>query len=113
MGCRLLLVLFLAPVLGTSSVAWADLLLSTQPRGAYDKFAPPFEDVAAYLAKATGEKVTYSHSRDYLSYARDLRQDRFDIVFDEAHFVAWRIANRGHMLAAAAVPEARERHVVI
>ena len=93
--------------------ARADLVLSTQPRGPYEKFGPPFEQVADYLTKATGEKVVYKHYRDWISYSRDIRKDQFDIVFDEAHFVSWRLANRKHILVAAAVPEASEKVVVI
>jgi len=97
----------------TSAAARADLLLTTQPRGPYDKFGPPFEQVAAYLSKAVGEKVVYKHYRDWISYSKDLRKDQFDIVFDEAHFIAWRLANRKHTLVAAAVPEASEKMVVL
>jgi ABC-type phosphate/phosphonate transport system substrate-binding protein len=91
----------------------ADLVLGTQPRGSYDNIAPSFEQVAAYLSKEIGEKVVYRHSREWISYAKDLREDKYDIVFDEAHFVAWRIANKKHTLVAAAVPEASEKHAVI
>lgn len=96
-----------------ASTAHADLVLGTQPRGAYDKFGPPFEQVAAYLSKELGEKVVYLHTREWISYAKNLREDKYDIVFDEAHFVAWRIANKKHALVAAAVPEASEKHAVI
>lgn len=93
--------------------ASADLILSTQPRGPYEKFGPPFEQVAAYLTKATGEKVIYKHYRDWISYSKAMHKDEFDIVFDEAHFVAWRLHNRRHTLVAAAVPEASEKMVVL
>lgn len=96
-----------------ASAAHAELVLGTQPRGAYDKFGPPFEQVAEYLSKELGEKVVYKHTREWISYAKDLREDKYDIVFDEAHFVAWRIANKKHTLVAAAVPEASEKHAVI
>jgi ABC-type phosphate/phosphonate transport system substrate-binding protein len=96
-----------------SGTAHADLVLSTQPRGAAEKFAPPFDQVARYLSKKIGVKVVYHYSGDWISYSQNLRQDKFDIVFDEPHFVAWRIANRKHTLVAAAVPEASEKHVVI
>jgi len=91
----------------------AELILGTQPRGSYDGIGPSFEQVAAYLSKEIGEKVVYRHSREWLGYAKDLREDKFDIVFDEAHFVAWRIAHKRHNLVAAAVPEASEKHAVI
>jgi ABC-type phosphate/phosphonate transport system substrate-binding protein len=97
----------------STATAQAELVLGTQPRGAYDKFGPPFEQVAAYLSKELGEKVVYKHTREWISYAKDLKQDKYDIVFDEAHFVAWRLANKKHMLVAAAVPEASEKHAVI
>jgi ABC-type phosphate/phosphonate transport system substrate-binding protein len=97
----------------SAAPAQAELVLGTQPRGAYDKFGPPFEQVAAYLSKEIGEKVVYRHAREWISYARDLKEDKYDIVFDEAHFVAWRIANKQHTLVAAAVPEASEKLAVI
>jgi ABC-type phosphate/phosphonate transport system substrate-binding protein len=106
--CQILLVIGF-----TASSAYADLVLSTQPRPHDKQSNAAFEQVAAYLSKATGERVVYQASRDYLSYARDLRQNKFDIVFDEAHFVAWRLTNRNHVLVAAAVPESAEQHVVV
>lgn len=107
---RLAAALLLAIAAGA---ARADLILGTQPRGPYEKFGPPFEQVAEYLSKELGEKVVYQHSREWISYAKDMREDKYDIVFDEAHFVAWRIANKKHTLVAAAVPEASEKHAVI
>ncbi len=106
------LALVIATISGISA-AHADLIFSTQPRGSFEKYGVPFEQVAAYLSKAIGVKVVYQHPRDWISYGQDLRQDKFDIVFDEAHFVAWRMANKKHVLVAAAVPEASERHTVI
>lgn len=91
----------------------ADLVFSTQPRPHDKQSGPAFEQVAAYLSKVSGERVVYQPSRDYLSYARDLRNNKFDIVFDEAHFVAWRLINRGHALVAAAVPESAVQHVAV
>jgi ABC-type phosphate/phosphonate transport system substrate-binding protein len=104
--------LFAALIVALPS-ARAELVFGTQPRGAYERVGPPFERVAEYLSKELGEKVVYRHTREWISYAKDLREDRYDIVFDEAHFVAWRIAHMKHTLVAAAVPEASEKHAVI
>jgi len=110
---RTLFPLLIAVLIFAIPPVQAELVLGTQPRGAYDRFGPPFEQIAEYLSKELGEKVVYRHTREWISYAKDLHEDKYDIVFDEAHFVAWRIANKKHTLVAAAVPEASEKHAVV
>ncbi len=55
-----------------------------------------FNPIADHLTKATGRRFTYRHSPNWLSYMRDMRAGRFDLVFDGPHFVSWRISELGH-----------------
>lgn len=52
--------------------------------------------LAAHLSKTLGVQVTYKHPGNWLKYQRDMRNDKYDIVFDGPHFIAWRVAHLGH-----------------
>lgn len=52
--------------------------------------------LAAHLSKTLGVQVTYKHPGNWLKYQRDMRNGKYDIVFDGPHFIAWRVAHLGH-----------------
>ncbi|MCK4833568.1 MAG: PhnD/SsuA/transferrin family substrate-binding protein [Gammaproteobacteria bacterium] len=52
--------------------------------------------LAEKLTEILGEKVVYQQPKGWLFYQRDMRTDKFDIVFDGPHFISWRIKRFGH-----------------
>lgn len=52
--------------------------------------------VAAFLTKVTGQRVTYQHSDNWLSYQSEMQKDAYDLIFDGPHFVGWRMAKHQH-----------------
>ena len=52
--------------------------------------------IAAYLSAATGKKIVYEHSDNWLSYQDNMRKGKFDLVFDGPHFLSWRVAKLQH-----------------
>ena len=52
--------------------------------------------VAAYLSAATGKKIVYEHSDNWLSYQDNMRKGKYDLVFDGPHFLSWRMAKLQH-----------------
>lgn len=72
------------------------LILTSPPRETPDKGQKMYGPIADYLTKALGVRVTYQHPGNWLQYQRDMRNDKYDIVFDGPHFIAWRVAHLGH-----------------
>ncbi len=52
--------------------------------------------IADYLTATTGQKFTYKHPDNWLSYMKDMRMGKYDMVFDGPHFVSWRVAAAHH-----------------
>lgn len=102
-------------VLVTSTAAYAtDLSLGTQPRGPQAEVAPPFRELIDYIREVTGNSVGLRYTESWLSYANDTRNDRFDISFDGAAFVSWRMHRQGHEILAQVAPVSGSgQHVVV
>ena len=73
-----------------------DLILTAPPRESAEAGQNIYGPIAAHLTKLLGVKVVYEHPSNWIAYQRDMRNDRYDIVFDGPHFVSWRIAHLGH-----------------
>jgi len=74
----------------------AELILSAPPRENPAAGKALYGPLATYLSGVLGEKVVYKHPKNWLEYQRDLRHDKFDIVFDGPHFVSWRVTHLHH-----------------
>lgn len=85
----------LAVLVQTSAYA-AGLVLTSAPRETPAKGQKMYGPIAAYLTKELGVNVTYVHPGNWLKYQREMRNDKYDIIFDGPHFIAWRIAHLGH-----------------
>ncbi len=59
-----------------------------------------FVPIAAYLARATGASIRFQYAGDWYGYQQALRDDDYDIVFDAAHLVAYRLREHAHELLA-------------
>jgi ABC-type phosphate/phosphonate transport system substrate-binding protein len=85
------------------------------PGGVMVLSAPPREDersakemygpIADYLSQATGKKVVFQYSRDWLSYQTEMKKGAYDIVFDGPHLNGWRAAKLQHNTLAKAPGE--------
>ena len=82
--------------LAMPGLASAELLMTSPPRESAAKGQQMYGPVAQWLSELLGEKVTYEHPKSWLHYQRDIRADRFDIVYDGPHFISWRIKKYGH-----------------
>ena len=91
LGAGLLMLFLLLP--GPAS---AELLMTAPPRESAAKGQMLYQPVAQWLSDLLGEKVVYEHPKSWLHYQRDMRADRFDIVYDGPHFISWRIKKYGH-----------------
>ncbi len=78
----------------------AELLFSSPPRENAAAGWKQYGPLAKRLSEVLGEKVSYEQSKGWLFYQRDMRADKYDIVFDGPHFMSWRMKQFGHTLAA-------------
>ena len=78
------------------SMASAELIFTAPPRESKADGQKLYGPMAGLLSRVLGEKVVYEHPRSWLHYQRDLRQNRFDIVYDGPHFISWRVKKFGH-----------------
>jgi len=73
-----------------------DLILTAPPREKPEAGAKLYGPLAAHLSKLLDRNVKYVHPGNWLSYQREMRADRYDIVFDGPHFASWRMVHLGH-----------------
>ncbi len=74
----------------------AELILTAPPRENKAAGLKLYGPLATELSKVIGETVTYKHPGNWLAYQRDMRNDKYDIIFDGPHFISWRIKNKEH-----------------
>ncbi len=95
---RLVLRVFLLLLFYSS--AHADLILTSPPRESAANGKKQYVPIANLLTKVLGVKVIYKQAKGWLFYQRDMRADRYDIIFDGPHFISWRIKRFGHIPVA-------------
>ncbi|MEJ2142754.1 MAG: PhnD/SsuA/transferrin family substrate-binding protein [Gammaproteobacteria bacterium] len=74
------------------------LILTAPPRESAEAGKKLYGPIADHLTALLGSKVVYEHPGNWIAYQRDMRNDKYDIVFDGPHFVSWRIAHLGHQV---------------
>ena len=72
------------------------LILTGPPRETPEAGLKMYGPIADHLTKALGVPVTYVHPGNWLKYQREMRGDKYDIIFDGPHFISWRIEHLGH-----------------
>ncbi len=74
----------------------ADIIFTAPPREKHAAGVKIYEPIAKHLSKLINKKVVYLHPSNWLTYQRDMRDGKYDIVFDGPHFASWRMAHLGH-----------------
>lgn len=72
-------------------------LLSAPPREAPAVGEEVYGPVAEFLSRSTGHRFIYEHPDNPLLYWENLQRNRYDVVFDESHFISWLILNHQHL----------------
>jgi len=78
-------------------VSKAELIFSAPPREKPDVGQNIYGPIAESLSVMLGEKVTYKHPRDWLSYSMKMRRGDYDLVFDGPQFASWRMTHIQHV----------------
>ena len=79
-----------------STVFAQGLILSAPPRETPEAGMKVYGPIAQKLSKVLGVQVTYKHPGNWMRYQREMRNDKYDIIFDGPHFIAWRQEHLGH-----------------
>ncbi len=66
-----------------------DLILSAPPREAAQAGMEMYGQIAAHLTKLLKVNVTYQHPGNWMTYQHDMRNDKYNIIFDGPHFISW------------------------
>ena len=74
-----------------------NFILSAPPRESLEESRNIYEPIAQYLSGVAGLTIEYRRPENWLSYREALRLDAYDIVFDEPHFVSYRIEHHQHV----------------
>ncbi len=74
----------------------ADIIFTAPPREKHAAGVKIYAPIAKHLSKLINAKVVYKHPSNWLTYQRDMRDGKYDIVFDGPHFASWRMAHLGH-----------------
>jgi ABC-type phosphate/phosphonate transport system substrate-binding protein len=100
-NCRLLIMsVLMLGLLGGSPLVYAqDLILTAPPREKPAAGQKQYGPLATYLSKLFGHRVKYVFPGSWLKYQRDMREDKYDIIFDGPHFISWRILHLGNHIA--------------
>lgn len=76
--------------------ASAAYLFTAPPRESLEKGERVYKPISDFLTQVTGEKFEYSHPKTWAEYVKNMRSEKYDLVFDGPHFVDWRIHNLEH-----------------
>lgn len=86
----------LLSVLFSTEVLAKELIFAAPPRETAEKGQKLYGPIAEHLSELLNTKVVYEHPGNWLRYQRDMRNGKYDIVFDGPHFASWRISHLGH-----------------
>lgn len=90
-GYSLLLALLIAP-----ATVNAQLLFSAPPRETAEAGEKLYAPLVQHLRALLGTDVRYEHPKNWLNYQKEMREGKYDIVFDGAHFTSWRMVHLEH-----------------
>ena len=94
------LICCVALAVGYQPLALSDYVFTSPPRENKDESIAMYKPVTDFLTKATGEKFVYRVSDTWPEYSIAMKNQEYDVVFDGAHFVSWRIKYIDHEILA-------------
>jgi hypothetical protein len=100
-GMNLNIIIFLALFFFAVPTVNADYIFAAPPRESEIAGITIYGPLVHKLTQVLGENVVYEQPDNWLEYAKKMRDDDYDIVFDGPHFNAWRMKHLGHTLVAS------------
>ena len=77
-------------------VALSDYVFTAPPRESKEESIAIYQPVVDFFTKVTGEKFVLRNTENWADYTIALKNQEYDVVFDGAHFVSWRIKYINH-----------------
>ena len=81
-------------------VALSDYVFTAPPRESKAESIEIYQPVADFFTKATGEKFIFRNPDSWSDYTVAMKNQEYDVAFDGAHFVSWRIKYINHEILA-------------
>lgn len=81
-------------------VALSDYVFTAPPRETREEAAAIYLPIVDFLTRATGEKFIYHNPANWSDYTIAMKNQEYDLAFDGAHFVSWRIKYLNHDIIA-------------
>jgi len=97
---RLIVGLFVLLSGPLASINAAELIFSAPPREKPAAGKKIYDPIAQHISKLVNAKVVYKHPGNWLNYQREMRDGKYDIIFDGPHFASWRMAHINHDMIA-------------
>lgn len=90
--------LFFIALIIASPISYAKdtLTFTAPPRESAKKGIKTYEPIAKFLSKVTGKKVVYVQPRSWFEYTVNMRNKKYDFLFDGPHFASWRTRYQNH-----------------
>ncbi|MDH5766812.1 MAG: phosphate/phosphite/phosphonate ABC transporter substrate-binding protein [Gammaproteobacteria bacterium] len=79
-----------------SSTVNAQLIFTAPPRETPAEGEKLYAPLVNHLRTILKTDVKYEHPHNWLNYQKHMRAGKYDIVFDGAHFVSWRVEHLKH-----------------
>jgi ABC-type phosphate/phosphonate transport system substrate-binding protein len=100
-GMKTITILCLVLLSLSSQYASADYIFAAPPREGEMRGIKLYGPLVKKLAEVLGENVIYEQPSNWLEYAKKMRNDEYDIIFDGPHFNAWRMKHLHHVPVAS------------
>jgi len=97
LACIAAVALWSMPAGAQQTAGQEEFLLSAPPREPESVSEKVYGPIADFLSEAVGKRVVYEHPDNPLLYWENLQRNKYDIVFDESHFISWLILNHQHL----------------
>ncbi|MCW8955786.1 MAG: phosphate/phosphite/phosphonate ABC transporter substrate-binding protein [Gammaproteobacteria bacterium] len=83
-------------ILIANNTSAQNLVLSAAPRESVKQGHELYQPLANHLGKLLGVEVKYTNAKHWLRYQSDIKNQKYDFVFDGPHLASWRIKHLKH-----------------
>jgi ABC-type phosphate/phosphonate transport system substrate-binding protein len=85
---------------GISTAATAELVFSTPPTQSPQTTIKNYQPLVDYLSETIGKKIVIEPAKNFQEYTKNMRDGKYDLVFDGPHFISWRIEKQHNVVIA-------------
>lgn len=98
--CKAILTFAILASASVQSSYAEDIIFTAPPREKPAAGKIIYDPIAKHFSKLLKTTVIYKHPGNWLNYQREMRNRKYDIIFDGPHFASWRMAHIGHDMIA-------------